>query len=481
MDTGETSLNAEATSLALVVGTNQPPVASPASVSAIEDGPVITGQLVAIDPDGDPLTFSPVLTAQFAPGIGSLVINRDGSFSLDPSDPFFQSLAEGETGEFLAGFFVSDGNLTDSSTLTITVTGANDAPVFDPSILEFATTAGTPAGFAITASDIDGDSLTYSAADPDHGSITGGTDGQFTYTPAPGYLGIDVVSVTVSDGHGGSDTKHLVVTVNFPSASDWTLLAGDGFAGEIGGTGEVFGASGFQDISIRNIAGAISLDGSFNAGNDIVRLPGAAEGWQVMRSASAAIFTDGDTFVRIPVGIEGMDVAFGDGVRTLRYDDTDGSFRIGGQSFGLDLVPVSAPAELSLPPEEADPNAVGRLLLKPGADLSAGGKLEIFGTSSAEQITLTHGEALLDPSFNRGGDTLVLNEPANSFTAVAVGSAIELSGAQTTVTIPVGTSGMTLSFPDGDDRALVYDTQLASILVGAQEIGPIPIMLTDFA
>ncbi|MCB2073819.1 MAG: cadherin-like domain-containing protein [Novosphingobium sp.] len=459
---------------------NQAPVALPATANATEDGPVVTGQLEASDPDGDTLTFSPVLTGAFAPGVAGLEIFSDGSYSFDPSDPAYQSLAEGEMQELLGGYFVSDGELTDSSELTITITGVNDAPVIDPAVLEFATTANTSAEFSVAASDVDGDTLAYMAADPDHGTVTGGTDGQFTYTPDQGYLGIDTVTVTVTDGHGGSAMQSYVVTVNPPSATDWRLFASDGFMGEIGGSGQVFGTAGLQDIAVLDVAGSIAFDPSFNKGGDIVRLAGNAGDWQVAQSGSAAIFSDGDTFVQIPVGTAGIAVLFDDGVRTLLFDQGAASMKIGAQSFANEAVQITAPTDETPLPTGADPQASARLFLGQGQSASVGGNLDVFGTSGAEQVTVTKGDITLDGSFNKGGDTLVLGEQAPDFLASRSGSSVLLDSDLSDVLIPVGTAGMTLSFPAEDDRTLLFNTILGNPTIGSQEIDTTPTALAAF-
>jgi len=62
--------------------------------------------------------------------------------------------------------------------------------------------------------------------DPSHGSVAiagGGT--AITYTPAPGYYGLDSFTYTIGDGHGGTDaaTVHVTVSVVTPVVGDATL------------------------------------------------------------------------------------------------------------------------------------------------------------------------------------------------------------------------------------------------------------------
>ena len=84
----------------------------------------ITGQLIASDPDNNA-----ILTYSLDAPVAGLSINADGSYTFNPSDPAYTSLAEGEIFEVVANWSVTDEQGgADSSTLTITITGANDSP-----------------------------------------------------------------------------------------------------------------------------------------------------------------------------------------------------------------------------------------------------------------------------------------------------------------------------------------------------------------
>ena len=66
----------------------------------------------------------------------------------------------------------------------------------------------------VGATDVDGDALAYAVTGAAaHGTVTVDGTGAFVYTPAPDYNGPDSFTVTVSDGHGGSDTAVIGVTV----------------------------------------------------------------------------------------------------------------------------------------------------------------------------------------------------------------------------------------------------------------------------
>ncbi|MDH5722638.1 MAG: cadherin-like domain-containing protein [Alphaproteobacteria bacterium] len=66
-------------------------------------------------------------------------------------------------------------------------------------------------------SDPDGDTLTISGTtDPANGTVTVNGDGTITYTPDPGFEGIDTFTYDVDDGNGGTATATVEVTVGTP-------------------------------------------------------------------------------------------------------------------------------------------------------------------------------------------------------------------------------------------------------------------------
>ena len=105
--------------------------------------------------------------------------------------------------------------------VTINVTDANDAPVFTDGTsttrsIEENTDANTNIGATITATDADNDTLTYSLSGTDSGSFSiVSTSGQLRTKAALDYETKDTYSVTVSvsDGNGGTDTINVTINV----------------------------------------------------------------------------------------------------------------------------------------------------------------------------------------------------------------------------------------------------------------------------
>ena len=127
---------------------------------------------------------------------------------------------------------VSDGNSgSDSIDVTINVTDANDTPIFTDSdsatrAIAENTATGTNIGSAVAATDADNDTLTYTLGGTDAGSFSiVSTSGQLQTSTALDYETDNSYSVTVSvsDGKGGTDS--INVTISVTDANDAPVFA----------------------------------------------------------------------------------------------------------------------------------------------------------------------------------------------------------------------------------------------------------------
>lgn len=194
---GTTTLTVDVT----VTPVNDAPAGPPVNVTTPEDTPV-GGNVTAIDVDGDPVTFT--LDPGRVPSHGTVTVQPDGSFIYTPGQDY------NGTDQFHV--IADDGQGGKTPILvTVNVTPVNDVPVGPDEFIS--TPEDTPVTSAVQATDVDGDSLTYTldpTRPPSHGSVTVRPDGTYTYVPGPDYVGTDVFDVTVNDGHGGTTT----ITVN---------------------------------------------------------------------------------------------------------------------------------------------------------------------------------------------------------------------------------------------------------------------------
>ena len=163
-----------------VTGVNVAPVLDTIADIMVNEGDTVSFSPTATDPGGDTLTFSYSgwMTA--------------GSYTTDYTD----------SGVHTVTVTVSDGTLTDTQDVTVMVTGVNLAPVLQ-SITDITVNEGDTVSFSPTATDPDGDTLTFSYS----GWMTSGS-----YTTDYTDSGVHTVTVTVSDGTL-TDTQDVTVMV----------------------------------------------------------------------------------------------------------------------------------------------------------------------------------------------------------------------------------------------------------------------------
>lgn len=198
-----------------VTAVNDVPLAV-ADVGAVVEDAVLTGTVATNDSDVDRDT----LTYTLAAPVAGLALAANGGYTFNAADAAYQNLAAGQTRAVVANYTVSDGKGgTAASTLTVTVTGVNDAPTVAATQAVAAAEDATSVAFTVAATDIDaGDAITFSAPAQSArgGSVTGGTGGNFVYVPLPNFNGADTVVVSVTDRAGAVSQQ----TVTFNVASN---------------------------------------------------------------------------------------------------------------------------------------------------------------------------------------------------------------------------------------------------------------------
>lgn len=259
------------------------------------------------------------------------------------------------------------------------------------------------------------------------------------------------------------------------------LIAESGLTASFGGNGAIFGSQGFQDIMVYDVAGKVTFDPSFNRGGDIVRLEDPASAYTISVTGSTALLSDGDTDIEIPIGPLGVLVMFSDGGRKLYYDTSEGAVKIGTQAVRSDPATITTSTDGTALPTGSNSDAFGTLLLGPSADVVIAGNLKVYGTAEEERISLLWGgEIRFDPSFNRGGDYILMNGYASGFQAYVEASSVVIQKSDGRLEIPVGISGTTLDFHGEDNRELAYDQALRAVTLGDQLLGRDLVIITDF-
>ncbi|MCA9122377.1 MAG: tandem-95 repeat protein [Planctomycetales bacterium] len=228
-----------------VDGVNDPPTVQNINLSAVEDGGPVSGTFVGndIDTDDTPSTIAFSIASQPSEGTAS---NSSGSFFTFNPGSAFQDLGvnQSRTVTFTYTAIDNRGAVSSPATVTVTVSGVNDAPIArDDQASTFEGQIQTinviGSGAAGTDTDPDGDALTISShqtTSAKGASVTLSANSILTYNPTPsaslnglaaGQVTTDTFEYTVSDGRGGVSTATVTVTVtgvnNAPSAVNDTF------------------------------------------------------------------------------------------------------------------------------------------------------------------------------------------------------------------------------------------------------------------
>jgi hypothetical protein len=188
---------------------NHSPVAPGSrSVTLNEDTPSTALAIGATDADGDRLGYS----------LGALPAK--GAVSFDQAAGTFGYTPHANVnGSDIFSIVVSDGRGgTAQQAVMVTITAVNDTPVA-AATNSVITGEDTPsAAVAIGATDVDGDTLSYSVkagAAPANGTVSfNQAAGTLVYTPNANVNGSDAFTIVVSDGRGGTTEQAVTVTIN---------------------------------------------------------------------------------------------------------------------------------------------------------------------------------------------------------------------------------------------------------------------------
>ncbi|PEQ12081.1 hypothetical protein B2G71_13120 [Novosphingobium sp. PC22D] len=181
---------------------NSAPVfgAAPTVDAIDEDSDGTTFTVTATDADSDPITYS----ISSATG-GTATVTDGGVVTFIPAADF--------SGDASVTVSASDGTASATQTVTIEVTGINDAPVAADDVVTITGTEDTDITVTPTITDPDGDDLTYTFTDPSHGTVAVADDGTIVYTPDANYFGTDTFELTATDPDGESATQTINIVV----------------------------------------------------------------------------------------------------------------------------------------------------------------------------------------------------------------------------------------------------------------------------
>ncbi len=208
-----------------VTGSDDAPVTSIDTFAVDEGASLIDGQLTISDVDND-VTASTFSIADGTEIPSGFALNEDGSYSFDAADVAYDYLNVGMTKELIIPVTVSDAaGIIDTTQITITVTGTNDAPVAGVEVKEIVAEGGAVISGQLTSTDLDDNATAAFTITEDTATPAGfvlNADGSYSFDPADaaydhlnvGDSTILTIPVTVTDDNGATDTAQIQITVN---------------------------------------------------------------------------------------------------------------------------------------------------------------------------------------------------------------------------------------------------------------------------
>jgi len=337
-----------------------------------QDTPPDSDDIVVSAVDGDEANVGQPVTSSNG---GTFTINDDGTLDFDPGIDF-QDLDVGEIRTTEVTYTISDGEGGfDTATVTVTVTGENDAPeVIDPEnpgdpkdpetpadpnnvIPDVSTNDGdTPVTLDITPyfTDVDDEPLTFTATNLPDGLVLDPTTGEVTGTVGPDASqggddptntpGVYTVTVTATDPDGTSVSTEVTYTViNLPPIAEDDVatidednpLTGNVLADNGNGI-DTDTAPDSDPVTVSSVAG--------NPTNVSQPVEGSAGGTFTINPDGSYTFDPGDDFNGLGIG-QTADT-------TIEYEISDGQ---GGFDTAVVTVTVTGVNDAPIPVDPEQP------------------------------------------------------------------------------------------------------------------------------
>ena len=480
VDDGAGGTGSEVVVLTVTAVNDDPALAVIGSQTTAEDTPVVIN-LAGTDVDLDSLTFTAV------DGSGNVTAAVSGtSLTLAPAADF--------NGTANITVTVDDGaGGTDSEVVILTVTPVNDDPVLT-SIGAQTTYEDTPLVITLAGTDVDLDSLAYTAVDGS-GNVTTAVSGtQLTLTPAADFNGTANITVTAGDGVGGTDSEVVVLTVT--AVNDDPVLTPIGAQTTAEDTPLVIALAG-TDVDLDSLS-YTAVDGSGNvtaavSGTQLTLTPAADFNGTANITVTAddgAGGTDSEVVVLTVTAVNDDPVLTTIGAQTTA-EDTPLVIALAGTDVDLDSLTFSAVVDsgnvtaavsgtqLTLTP---DPDWNGAASITVTVDDRVGG----VGTEAvALTVTSVNDSPVLvgiSPQSTDEDSPLVLNLSATDvdldslvYSAVVDSGNVSaaVSGAQLTLTPDPDWSGSASITFTADDGAGGTDSQVLSLTVNPVNDPPV--------
>jgi VCBS repeat-containing protein len=346
----EHGATSSSTASVTVTGTNDGPVANPDTAAGTENQ-VLTINALANDTDVDDGAVKSLVSASAPAGKGSASIVGN-QVQFDPGTAF-DKLAVGESEVVVVGYTMADEHgATASSTITITVTGTNDAPVANPD--SRTTSENSAVVVNVIANDVDVDhepvlTVTAASGPAGKGTVTI-VENEVRFDPgsdfdhlASGESETVVLNYSIEDEHGASSSSTVTITVQGRDEGSSTTgtedgetligTPGDDTIDALGGDDNVFGLAG-DDLLIggdgTDFLSGDEDDDTLEGGNDNDFLSGG-EGNDILSGQAGSDNVAGENGDDQLSGGDGTDTMSGGGGDDVIEGGNDDDFMIGDE------------------------------------------------------------------------------------------------------------------------------------------------------
>lgn len=262
--------------VSMTVNSNVAPIAVDDSYSTNEDTLLTVSSEselpTLIDNDSDPegASLSVNTTPISEPQNGVLALNNDGTFTYTPNEHFFGS-------DSFVYQLIDANNGIATATATITINSVNDAPIAVDDSYSVDESGTLQMTVLDNDSDIEGDTITITAATADSGTVTVTDNTSLQYTALSDFVGTDSIEYTISDANGGTASANVTVTIN--KANDAPVAVDD--VGQMNedtvAAFDVLSNDTDIDGDTLTLQSAVSTNGSheFDEGNTLTFTPNA--------------------------------------------------------------------------------------------------------------------------------------------------------------------------------------------------------------